>query len=64
MRSIITKLRGNPLAREITVVLLVKLLLIFGLWYAFFSHPIERQLTDRGVSAVILGQNARATPAR
>ena len=64
MRSIMRLFRGNPLAREITVVLMVKLFLIFGLWYAFFSHSIERQLTDRGVSAVILGQNARATPAR
>jgi len=56
--------RDNPLAKEITLALLVKLLLIFGLWYAFFSHPIDRELTDSGVSAVILGHGNQGTPAR
>ncbi|MGA9032661.1 MAG: cytochrome oxidase putative small subunit CydP [Sulfuricaulis sp.] len=54
------KFRDNRLAKEITVVLLVKLFLIFGLWYAFFNHPIDRQLTDRSVSAVILGRGGAA----
>ncbi|MHB8533896.1 MAG: cytochrome oxidase putative small subunit CydP [Sulfuricaulis sp.] len=58
------KLRDKPLAREITLVLLVKLFLIFGLWYAFFSHPIDRELTDRRVSAVILSRDETAKPAR
>ncbi len=64
MRSTMRKFRDNPLAKEITIVLLVKLFLIFGLWYAFFSHPLDRDLSDRSVSAVILGQDARGTPAR
>jgi len=64
MRSTMRKFRDNPLAKEITVVLLIKICLIFGLWYAFFSQPLDRHLTDRGVSAVILGQDARGTPAR
>lgn len=64
MRSTVRKFRDNPLAKEITVVLVVKILLIFGLWYAFFSQPLDRHLTDRNVSAVILGQDARGTPAR
>ena len=58
------KFRDNPLAKEITVALVVKLLLIFGLWYAFFSHPIDQMLTDSGVSAVILGHGADASTRR
>ena len=64
MRSAMRKFRNNALAREITIVLLVKLFLILGLWYAFFSHPLDRHLTDRGVSAVILGQDTRGTLTR
>jgi hypothetical protein len=29
----------SPLAREIIVVLVVKAILLFGLWYAFFRAP-------------------------
>jgi hypothetical protein len=64
MRSIMRKFKNNSLAREISAVLLIKICLIFGLWYAFFSHPVDRHLTDRGVSAVILGQDVRETPPR
>jgi hypothetical protein len=64
MQSIIRQLRGNPLAKEITVALLIKLLLILGLWYAFFSQPVDRELTDLSVSAVILGHGGPGTPAR
>lgn len=64
MQSIIRKFRNNALAKEITVALAVKLCLIFGLWYVFFSHPIDRQLTDHSVSAVILGHGNQGTPAR
>ncbi len=63
MRSVMKVLRDNPLAREITIVLLVKLFLIFSLWYAFFSRPVDREITDRRVSAVILGRDRPATPA-
>ncbi|MGW8391555.1 cytochrome oxidase putative small subunit CydP [Pseudoduganella sp. HUAS MS19] len=30
---------GHSLALAITVALAVKVLLLYGLWYAFFSHP-------------------------
>jgi len=64
VQSIIRKFRDNLLAKEITVALVVKLCLIFGLWYVFFSHPIDRELTDRGVSAVILGHGNQGTTVR
>jgi len=64
MRVVTRKFRNNPLAKEITVALLIKLVVIFGLWYAFFSHPVDRNLTDRGVSAVILGHGADASTRR
>jgi hypothetical protein len=43
--------RGNGGARktlhlEITVALAIKLLVLYGLWYFFFSHPAIHGMTD------------------
>ena len=48
-------IRHNSFRREIVIVLLVKLVLLFGLWYAFFSHPLDRSLTGVDVSRVLMG---------
>ncbi len=36
----------KTLRREIALALAVKLLLLYGLWYAFFSHPAIRGMTE------------------
>jgi hypothetical protein len=48
------KFLNQPLAREITVILLIKFFLIFALWQAFFSNPPEKTLTPEQVSQVLL----------
>jgi hypothetical protein len=36
----------KTLRREITIALAVKLLLLYGLWYVFFSHPSIHGMTE------------------
>lgn len=38
------RLRGASLALAITLAILVKLLLLFGLWKAFFSQPQAKHM--------------------
>ena len=55
----------NSLVREIVVVLMLKLLLIFGLWYAFFRQPADREMTGQEVGQVLFGpapQRSGTTP--
>ena len=35
----------NPLARDIAVVLVVKAIILYGLWYAFFRTPAAPGMT-------------------
>ena len=51
--------RQRGLAREISVVLTVKLILLTGLWFAFFRDPPPQ--TDEAVSRHIL-RGDRAPP--
>jgi hypothetical protein len=55
----------KPLAREIVLTLALKLLLLYGLWAAFFSQPLLPKMTegmDPGrVAAVLVA--APPTPA-
>ena len=44
-----------PLALEITLALILKTALLFGLWYAFFQHPVDRTLTVQDVSQRVFG---------
>jgi hypothetical protein len=37
---------GKSLSREIAVVLALKLLVLCALWYAFFSQPATRGMTE------------------
>jgi hypothetical protein len=48
----------KSLGREIAVVLAIKLAALYGLWYAFFSHPAVQDLAagmspDRVAAAVV-----------
>lgn len=47
--------RDNSLARHISLTLIIKVLLLVGLWYLFFSQPIDKLLTDQTVSRALLG---------
>lgn len=49
--------------REIILILVFKAVLIFGLWYAFFSHPLHKTLTGDDVSQVLLGSSPAIMPA-
>lgn len=44
------------LRREIAAIVVVKVLLIFALWYICFSHPVENQLTVQKMQQKIIGQ--------
>ena len=46
---------NNKLAREITLTLIIKVMLIYGIWYFFFSEPVDDSLTDDKVRSQILG---------
>jgi hypothetical protein len=57
---------GRPrsrLAVEVTVALLVKFLLLYAIWAAWFAHPESRRLDERGVAANLLAVKP-APPAR
>ena len=46
--------RGDGLARDLSVVLVVKVLILFALWYAFFHHPDAPSLTPQAVQQRLL----------
>ncbi len=45
-----------PLKLEITLVIIVKLFLIFLIWYICFSNPVERHLNPLRMSEHFIGQ--------
>ncbi|MEK8088504.1 cytochrome oxidase putative small subunit CydP [Thermithiobacillus plumbiphilus] len=53
--------RQGALAREILLVLLIKLAIIFAIKAVFFSHPIDDELSGDRVQAVLLGPGSNIT---
>lgn len=49
-------------AKEITLTLIVKLILIFGIWFFFFSQPIDDSLSSDKVRQQILGSSELQQP--
>ncbi len=47
----------NTYRHEILIVLLIKLMLVVALKYAFFSDPVSKTLTPETVSEAIIGLN-------
>ena len=45
----------QPLTRHLALVLLIKLALIFGLWWLFFNVPNEHEVNPGQVAAHIAG---------
>jgi len=54
--------RFSPLAREITVVLVVKAAALYVIWLAFFSAPAGRSLDAGGVAHSLVSPPAQAEP--
>ena len=46
---------SNRLVRELAVVLVIKLIILYFIWLAFFSHPQTAQITAQTVSETFLG---------
>ncbi len=57
--GIINLLRSNKLLREISVVLFIKLLLIYVLWFSFFKTENQPPVTIHTIDEKILGQPSR-----
>ena len=45
------------LAREIIATLVIKMVFIYLLWYAFFSNPIDETLTTEQFESTIFGSH-------
>ena len=45
------------LSKEISCVLILKVLFILGLWWLCFSHPIQEHLTSADLGQHILNSN-------
>jgi len=50
-----TGLFANRLVRELLLVMVVKLLVLYGLWFAFFRQPDVSPPTVEQVSAALTG---------
>lgn len=48
----------SSLSLEITVMLIIKLIIIYILWYCCFSHPIDKTLTSGAISTHLFNSNA------
>lgn len=48
-------MQPSPLFKEIVIVLLVKVVLLAGLWAAFFSDPVDDGLTPERVGRTLVG---------
>jgi hypothetical protein len=48
------RLWSHPLGREILVILVIKIALIFAIWWAFFSDPAGHSLSPEQVSHALL----------
>jgi hypothetical protein len=49
--------------REIAVVLVIKLILLYGIWVTFFHHPDKPELTPSDVGHLLLGNpHQKANP--
>ncbi len=54
--------RKPTVIAEIIIVICLKLLVIFGLWYFFFSPSHRPQVTAETVGDAIVGVQAEKTP--
>lgn len=55
-------LPDHPLARKIAIVTAIKLLVLLGLWWAFFHGPAESGLTPEQIGNAILHPSSTTHP--
>ncbi len=48
--------KSRRLAIEITIILIVKVILLWLIWAIFFSHPIAKKARQSEVTRIILNQ--------
>ncbi len=48
--------KSRRLAIEITIILIVKVILLWLIWAIFFSHPIAKEARQSEVTRIILNQ--------
>jgi hypothetical protein len=46
--------KSGRLAMEISIILILKILLLWALWMLFFSHPIAKEVRQQAVTRMIL----------
>ena len=54
--------RWSPLAEEITVILVVKAIVLYVIWLAFFSAPAGRNLDAGEVARSLVGASGGPQP--
>ena len=60
----ITGLRRVPLWKEITVILVIKAVVLYLIWLAFFSAPAARHLDASGMTSALLRPDPHPTPSQ
>lgn len=50
------RLFSIPLVRELTVVLIIKLTILYIIWFAFFREPVTPNITSDTVAETIFGE--------
>lgn len=55
-------LKRRSLAKEITLALMLKALVIYALWSVFFSQPLDDNLSGPEVGKVLFGRTAEPSP--
>ncbi|MDO9281738.1 MAG: hypothetical protein Q7T88_05095 [Methylotenera sp.] len=48
--------KNGRLALEITVILIVKVILLWAIWTLFFSHPVAKDSRQAAVTKIILNK--------
>lgn len=48
--------KSRQLAIEITIILLVKVILLWLIWAMFFSHPIAKEVRQSEITRMILNK--------
>lgn len=46
--------------REIFLVLVLKIILIYAIWAAFFSSPLDKKLSEKGFADSVFGKVQQA----
>jgi hypothetical protein len=48
----------HAIVRELAAILVIKLIGLYAIWFAFFNQPDERELTHHEIGQLLLGKPA------